>query len=539
MYPFVLRALKAAALCATAGAAATAVAQPGAYHYIGTLGGQGQEISTPRAIGPGPTVFGVNDYFSNKGNFRRAFVWTPSTGMDPLAGTAASGTASGAYALSGDGSVLVGVLGIIPGSSGPSAQVFRRVNGGPDEPLPLVPGMSYPNVTGISLDGSTTIGVVNGYGGGGRAVTWTGTSAASMLPTLPGAPSAQAYGVNGDGSVVVGASGRGYPFDSTPVRWVNGQIESLGMPPGCSWAWAYSVSADGNTVVGLGWVTGGSSRAFKWTPDTGMTLLESGTTSFAEAWSVSADGRLIGGRIGSEATVWRDGVPHSVPAELLAPGTSLSPFTGLAGNVIISPDGRTIAGSERVVEAPGDGEYHAWALELPGWFTCLTPLITSHPSSIAAGPTGTVEFSVTAESGGTLVYRWEHQTSPGVFAPLVDGPTASWDGGADGVGAMVSGSHTSTLTISADSSNGRALASVHAGPYRCVVLNDCGQTGSFAAMVTVCVADFDSNGFVNGDDFDAFVAAFELGDAMADIDSNTFVNGDDFDTYVVAFEAGC
>jgi len=54
-----------------------------------------------------------------------------------------------------------------------------------------------------------------------------------------------------------------------------------------------------------------------------------------------------------------------------------------------------------------------------------------------------------------------------------------------------------------------------------------------------CPADFDQNSFVNGDDFDAFVALFEFGDPGADWDRNTFVNGDDFDGFVLAFEAGC
>jgi len=54
-----------------------------------------------------------------------------------------------------------------------------------------------------------------------------------------------------------------------------------------------------------------------------------------------------------------------------------------------------------------------------------------------------------------------------------------------------------------------------------------------------CPADFDGDGFVTGDDFDSFVAAFEMGDVASDFDGDGFVTGDDFDQYVVAFEAGC
>jgi len=55
----------------------------------------------------------------------------------------------------------------------------------------------------------------------------------------------------------------------------------------------------------------------------------------------------------------------------------------------------------------------------------------------------------------------------------------------------------------------------------------------------LCDADWDRNAFVNGDDFDGFTAAFELGSREADFDGNCFVNGDDFDLFVEHFVAGC
>ncbi len=54
-----------------------------------------------------------------------------------------------------------------------------------------------------------------------------------------------------------------------------------------------------------------------------------------------------------------------------------------------------------------------------------------------------------------------------------------------------------------------------------------------------CLADYDTNQFVNGDDFDLFVADFELGLPAADVDRNSFVTGDDFDLFVAHFETGC
>jgi hypothetical protein len=57
--------------------------------------------------------------------------------------------------------------------------------------------------------------------------------------------------------------------------------------------------------------------------------------------------------------------------------------------------------------------------------------------------------------------------------------------------------------------------------------------------VGVCRADFDASGFVDTDDFDAYVQAFEAGGCNADFDGTGFVDTDDFDAFVVAFELGC
>ncbi len=63
--------------------------------------------------------------------------------------------------------------------------------------------------------------------------------------------------------------------------------------------------------------------------------------------------------------------------------------------------------------------------------------------------------------------------------------------------------------------------------------------GIWTAPTDVCPSDFNGDGFVSGEDFDAFLNAFTAGDPGADFDGNNFVNGDDFDGYVAAFVAGC
>ncbi|MCK6477570.1 MAG: hypothetical protein L6Q35_12145 [Phycisphaerales bacterium] len=108
--------------------------------------------------------------------------------------------------------------------------------------------------------------------------------------------------------------------------------------------------------------------------------------------------------------------------------------------------------------------------------------------------------------------------------PLSDGPTAS--------GSVISGSSTATLTIENATLD-------DAGSYDCAATTACGETIGFASNVRVCVADFDCTGFVDTDDFTAFVLEFELGNDSADVDRTGFVDTDDFTYFVLAFEAGC
>ena len=54
-----------------------------------------------------------------------------------------------------------------------------------------------------------------------------------------------------------------------------------------------------------------------------------------------------------------------------------------------------------------------------------------------------------------------------------------------------------------------------------------------------CRADYDSDGFITGIDYDLFVQDFEAGNMNADFDNDGFLTGIDFDLYVQAYEAGC
>jgi|GEM_PF-4874073 len=54
-----------------------------------------------------------------------------------------------------------------------------------------------------------------------------------------------------------------------------------------------------------------------------------------------------------------------------------------------------------------------------------------------------------------------------------------------------------------------------------------------------CIADFDRNGFVDGDDNDLFIKAFENSCPEADLDGDTQITSDDFDLFVENYQDGC
>jgi len=58
-------------------------------------------------------------------------------------------------------------------------------------------------------------------------------------------------------------------------------------------------------------------------------------------------------------------------------------------------------------------------------------------------------------------------------------------------------------------------------------------------LVNPCPGDFNHDGYVNGNDYDAFAGLFETGDHGADFNHDGYVNGNDFDAFAEHFEVGC
>jgi hypothetical protein len=56
---------------------------------------------------------------------------------------------------------------------------------------------------------------------------------------------------------------------------------------------------------------------------------------------------------------------------------------------------------------------------------------------------------------------------------------------------------------------------------------------------TLCLADFNGDGFVDFFDYDAFVEGYEAGSAFNDINGDGFLDFFDYDAFVEVYEAGC
>jgi len=99
---------------------------------------------------------------------------------------------------------------------------------------------------------------------------------------------------------------------------------------------------------------------------------------------------------------------------------------------------------------------------------------------------------------------------------------------------------TTSFSVPAGTTNGHYYVGLIVSTAQSEV-STANNDGYDATRITVadCPADYNGDGFANGDDYDAFVNDFELGNSKADYNGDGFVTGDDFDAFVDAFVAGC
>ena len=156
----------------------------------------------------------------------------------------------------------------------------------------------------ISADGSTVVGQSHNSSGNYEAYRWN-NGTMTGLGFLAGGDYNYASAVSADGSTVAGSS----KFDSSnnvqAYRWKNGIITGLGFLGTRTNSNVKGMSADGNTIVGIADDDTGF-EGFRWTSATGMQsisqwLAAAGVVAPAilaiksGATTVSADGNVITG----------------------------------------------------------------------------------------------------------------------------------------------------------------------------------------------------------------------------------------------------
>jgi uncharacterized membrane protein len=223
-----------------------------------------------------------------------AFRWSLGTGIQSLGPYGpVSEYGSYAYGVSNDGSVVVGTIS--------TSLAMRWTPATGKESLGSYPGYTRSSAQAVSADGSVIVGWALDAGSVAYGMYWTEASAWQLVP---GMSRSRAYAVSADGSIIVG-DGRpiGQSVDSA-FRWTIGTAapEFTGPFPGTtSRTHGLGASPDGRIVVGIADIAA-LWRAFAWTQEYGYMLLApppngpSGGYRLCEAYAVSLDGTLIGGR---------------------------------------------------------------------------------------------------------------------------------------------------------------------------------------------------------------------------------------------------
>jgi len=226
---------------------------PGTYEDLGTFG----NFTTSTATGvshDGSVIVGYGGF--GYPGYGQAYRWTSQTGMQGIGYTRPGAFYSLATDVSADGRVIVGHSS---GPAGVDAFVWRPDTG--MQILTPLPGGNESYAYAVSGDGSVVVGA---SGDGTQGVIWR-----DGLPMLLPTPIAERFhpiAVDNSGNVVVGSIG------ITNLIWTPGRgteqlesyLQSFGVqfPIGWNMYTCYSVSGDGLTFAGSGAVAGSSAQGF-------------------------------------------------------------------------------------------------------------------------------------------------------------------------------------------------------------------------------------------------------------------------------------
>jgi hypothetical protein len=244
----------------------------------------------------------------------------------------------------------------------------------------------------------------------------------------------------------------------------------------------------------------------------------------ASALAVLPNGQLVAGG----GFIFASGAPANHIARWNGSGWApLGSGLDLVYSLAVLPNGDLVAGGYFLTA--GDNISAYWAR----WTEDPAPWVALQPQPQTACSKFTLTITATPANGYSSVsYQWQRN---GV--DIADGP-----GGASPGGGTVSGasgmlpSPTSGTPATLKITGPRPSDS---GDYTVLFTNPCGSVTSAPATITVCTADYNCDGFVDGIDYDQFYNDFEAGNIAADYNQDGVVNATDNDLFNNDFEVGC
>lgn len=257
----------------------------------------GSSSITPTAASTnGSTIVGYRS--EDGGSTSAPFVWSGGS-FSTLSGL--GGSTAAAYAVSGDGAVILG-------SARNAANRWEAVRWVGSTPTGLghVNGGSLTHGYGLSADGASAVGqALDGANARYAPMVWTSSNGTTALTDVRG-KFTSAAAISADGSTLVGYTGDG-SGGYVAAYWdrSTGSLHDIGdLPGGGIDAWLNDVSGDGSVMVGQG-LGATDYQPFIWTATLGMRELSDYLTNdhamnlagwvLSEVVAVSDDGNTLVG----------------------------------------------------------------------------------------------------------------------------------------------------------------------------------------------------------------------------------------------------
>ncbi len=277
----------------------------------GVTFGQVYELSTNDLLyASGVSDNGVVVLSSNAANF----MWTESGGLTTISTISNGYDNAGNPAISNDGTKISGT--VTNPDTNLNGMGLYDVVAGTWTYLDGIGGDmdgSTASAWSISGDGSTVVGLgwlPPGSGGNAHAVKWTQADGTIDMGSTVAGSSSRANSVNHDGSVIVGWQDAENGSREAAI-WRNGVQSLITDADGNAVSEAGAVSGDGN------WVIGGGMEAWRWSESTGLQSIshpDAGMWFTGAATAISADGSVIvgyyrpwpGAPFGGEGFIWTE-----------------------------------------------------------------------------------------------------------------------------------------------------------------------------------------------------------------------------------------